>query len=147
MDDIVVVDTSLAFKWIVVEDDTDLAEALNRYWISHGVQIAAPHLMLSEISNALHRAVVEDGLPVLDAASLIEQLAAHPLLFHHATTLYPRALALASELSQGAVYDSVFLALAEFLDCELWTADARFYRAASPRYDNVRLLTEFNTLA
>ena len=147
MDDIVVVDTSLAFKWLMEEDDSERAVALVSHWNHEGVQIAAPHLMLSEISNALHRAVVEDDLDVLDAASLIQQLAAHNLLFHHASALYPRALAIASELQQGAVYDSLFLALADSLDCELWTADARFHGAARGQHPRVRLLAEFNALA
>ena len=147
MNDIVVVDTSLAFKWIVVEDDTDLAEALNRHWISQRIRIAAPHLMLAEISNALHRTVIEEDLSVLEAGTLLRQLAARPMEFYHAIPFYPRALALASELGQGAVYDSVYLALAESLDCELWTADGRFYRAARPTYPNVRLLTDFEPLA
>lgn len=146
MVDIVVVDTSLAFKWLMEEDDSERAVALVNHWNHEGVQIAAPHLMLSEISNALHRAVVKDDLPAVDAASLIEQLAAHRLVFHHASAVYPRALAIASELHQGAVYDSVFLALAESLDSELWTADARFQGAARGRYPRVRLLAEFDAL-
>ena len=42
-----------------------------------------------------------------------------------------------------ATYDAHYLALAESFDCELGTADERFYRAASPRVDNVRWLGEF----
>ena len=34
-------------------------------------------------------------------------------------------------------------ALAETLDCDLWTADEKFYRAASPVTDNIRWLAEF----
>ena len=45
---------------------------------------------------------------------------------------------IASELGQGAVYDSHYLALAELLNCELWTADERFYRATATNWPNVR---------
>ena len=47
-------------------------------------------------------------------------------------------------MRQPAVYDSIYLALAEALDGELWTADERFYRAASPQFSNVRWLGEAN---
>ncbi len=147
MDEAVVIDTSLAFKWFVLEEDSDRARALGRRWSASAVRIAAPHLLLAEMSNALHRMVVEDDFSVRDAASLLGQVSALDLELYHSFPLYPRALELASTLAQGAVYDCVFLALAESLDCELWTADARFYRAARERHPRVRLLTEFDPLA
>lgn len=36
-----------------------------------------------------------------------------------------------------------YLALAEALDCELWTADERFYRAASSGHTRVRWIGSF----
>ena len=147
MDGVVVVDTSLAFKWFVLEEDSNRARALGRSWSASGVRIAAPHLVLAEMSNVLHRMVVEDDFPVRDAVSLIGQVSAFGLELHHALPLYPRALELASILRQGAVYDCVFLALAESFNCDLWTADARFQRAARGQYANVHLLSEFQPLA
>ena len=41
------------------------------------------------------------------------------LAFHHAPELHSRALELASELEQGAVYDTHYLALVESLVREL----------------------------
>ena len=49
-------------------------------------------------------------------------------------------------MRQGAVYDSHYLALAETLGCDLWTADERFYRAVSPVAPNVRWVGEFGAL-
>ena len=63
---------------------------------------------------------------------------------HAPTDLYRRALNLTSQLSQSAVYDCIYLALAEGLSGELWTADERFYRAASLQFSNVRWLGEAN---
>ena len=40
--------------------------------------------------------------------------------------------------------DAHYLALAESVNCELWTADERFYRAASPTVDNVRWVGDFS---
>ena len=34
-------------------------------------------------------------------------------------------------LNRGAAYDSFYLALAEWLSCELWSADRRLYRAVN----------------
>ena len=50
---------------------------------------------------------------------------------------------LAWELHQPAAYDAHYLALAEILDCEMWTADDRFFRAASSTSGRVRRLADF----
>ena len=51
--------------------------------------------------------------------------------------LHRRAMELAAQLRQDAAYDAYYLALAELLDCELWTADQRFYRAATPLHSRI----------
>lgn len=86
-------------------------------------------------------------MTIAEAAPLIESVLAGRLELHHDPQLYRRALDIASRLAQGASYDSLYLALAESLECDYWTADVRFYRAASPHYDNLRLLAEFDALA
>ena len=50
---------------------------------------------------------------------------------------------MARQLNQNAAYDAHYLALAQSVGCDLWTADERFYRAASPSIENVRWLGEF----
>ncbi len=49
---------------------------------------------------------------------------------------------IASELTQGAVYDSHYLALAQILDCDLWTADEKFFKIARQAADNIRWIGE-----
>ena len=109
MTGLVIVDASLAFKWLVREKHSDEAREISRSWASEGIRAAAPYLMPVEVANALHRRVVRGEL-------------------RDPSTLHVRALKLASALSQGAVYDSHYLALAQTLDCELWTADEKFFR-------------------
>ena len=65
------------------------------------------------------------------------------LEIHDMIPLTRRAMQLANLIEQGAVYDSFYLALAERLDCDLWTADNRFHRAASAHSDRVRTLTQY----
>ena len=138
--DVVVVDTSLVFKWLFEEDDSDLARDLAQHWADEGIQVAAPCLLTSELANALHRRVVKDKMTAGEVARSIENLLASTVELHHVPQLTRRSLELASQLEQDAVYDSLYLALAESLDCYLWTADNRFYRAAREHYENVRRL-------
>ncbi len=143
MSDYVVVDASLVFKWLVEEEDTDKAEAVLEDWDRRGVTLAAPYLMPFEVINALHGRVRRGDLTFEQAAFLFEDRISSEIELYYTPTLHRRALELASELGQGAVYDAHYLALAEILDCEMWTADERFYRSASPASARLRLLTEF----
>ena len=143
MSGFVVVDASLALKWLVREEHSDTALALLRFWESQDLRPAAPRLMPFEAANAVHRRVVRGELTVETAAALIENLLSSRLELHETPNLHRRALELASQLDQGAVYDAHYLALAEILECEMWTADEKFVRAASPVARNLRWLGEF----
>ena len=146
MKEFVVVDASVAFKWLVEEENSDKATALTRLWDDEGTQLAAPALMPFEVANALHRRVVRGDLGVEVAADLMQDLMSLGGVLHETPSLHRRALELASQLKQGSVYDAHYLALAESLGCELWTADERFYRAASPGVQDVRWIGEFVAL-
>ena len=138
----VVVDASVAVKWLVREEHTDRSLAILSAWHEAGVTLSAPYLLPFEVANALHRRVIRDQLSVGDSARMISQLLSSRLELHQTQALHVRALELATELQQGAVYDAHYLALAEEFGCELWTADERFHRAASQAARNVRWIGE-----
>ena len=142
MNGYVVVDASLACKWLVKEIHTAEANALGRLWNSQGTRIAAPYLMPVEVTNVLHQRVRRGELTLEAATQRLESLITSGLELHQPPRLYGRALALASQLGQGAAYDAHYLALAEALGCELWTADEKFFRAASPVAGRVRWVGE-----
>ena len=142
MSEFVVVDASLAFKWLIEEEDSERAVTLARLWDDEGSQPAAPALMPFEVANALHRRVLRGELTVGDAADLMQDLKSFGVALHATPDLHSKALAIASHLKQGAAYDAHYLALADSLGCEVWTADQRFYRAASSGVDNVRWIGE-----
>ena len=139
----VVVDASLAVKWLVEEDDSDTAHAALQFWVAQDITRIAPYLMPFEVANVLHRRVLRGELNAGDSLRMMALLLESSLELHQPPEIHVRALQLASQLKQNAAYDAHYLALAESLGCELWTADERFYRAASPSIDNVRWLGEF----
>jgi predicted nucleic acid-binding protein len=141
----VVVDASLAFKWLVPEEHSDKAISLARFWDNEGTQPVAPHLMPVEVANALHRRVVRSELTMEEATRLMECLMATGIELREMHYLHSRALELASLLGQNAVYDAHYLALAETLECNLWTSDERFFRAVGPSARNVRWVGEFDS--
>ena len=143
MNGLIVVDASLAVKWLVEEEGSGTAAALAQFWRNEGTKLVAPPLMAIEVANALHRRVVRGELSVADAGRLLENLLTSGIELRENPALLRRTLELANQIRQGAVYDSYYLALAESLGCELWTADEKFFRAAVPVAPNVHRLGEF----
>ena len=139
----VVVDASLAVKWLVEEDDSDKAHAALESWVAQDITRIAPHLMPFEVANALHQRVRRGELSVDDSTRMMARLLESRLELHQPPNLHARALQLASQLRQGAAYDAHYLALAESLDCELWTADRRLYEAANSGVATLRWIGEF----
>ncbi len=142
MNGYVVVDASLAFKWLVKEIYTAEANALGRSWNSQGTRIAAPYLMPVEVTNALHQRVLRGELSLEAATQRMQSLLTSGLELHQPTHLYGRAMEMASHFGLSATYDVHYVALAETLGCDMWTADAKFFRAASPVVQSVRWIGE-----
>ncbi|HEV2461169.1 MAG TPA: type II toxin-antitoxin system VapC family toxin, partial [Ktedonobacterales bacterium] len=63
----VVVDASVALKWLMVEAYADVAENMLRDWLIRGARILAPALLTSEIANALYKRVRRGELTPEDA--------------------------------------------------------------------------------
>ena len=140
---VVVVDTSVAFKLLVPEPVSHIAEEIWNVWMANEVRIAVPAVFVGELANAMHRSIVEGETTLDSGIEGTEEMLRMDIEIYDLTPLTRRALQIASLIRQGAVYDSYYLALAESLDCELWTADDRFQRAASAHSNRVRSLAEY----
>ena len=134
----VVVDACLAVKWLVSEIDSDRAGQLLVEWARNGVPIAAPVMILTEVSNVLHKKVRSQDVNINDVRRLLEQLSG--LLLVDYIEMHVRAIELASIIGEQDAYDCHYLALAEHLDCEFWTADLAFYNAAHQGFPRVRYI-------
>lgn len=115
-----VIDASVAFKWIVEEPDSDKARDL-----IGRADLIAPVLVYSEVGNALFKRVNSGELA--PSLSLREQIAdlAEVLITMDERHVAPRAYELAVELKHP-IYDCMYLALADALGDKLLTADYKF---------------------
>ncbi len=133
-----VVDASVAVKWLVDETDHLNARAL----LARGEDLLAPDFVLVEVGNVLWKKLRRGEVTEPQAVS---GLATLPRLYDRllpADLLIARALGLATEL-QHPVYDCLYLACAESAGARLVTADARFALAARKRSTGVVLLSEW----
>ena len=141
----VVVDTSIAVKWVLDEPDSSIAQALLANWINKEVALLAPALLAYEMANILHQNVRKGQITVEHAQRVLRKilLSELELDFSQSLPLGIRALELASKYNLPASYDAHFLALAEREDCELWTSDTRMWRAVQGKIPWVRNLHEY----
>jgi len=125
----------------LVADPAD--KSIQSWWEqrdSEGRQLAAPTLLPYEVANALYR-YQRLGYISTSAVELAFKAAlALPLELHGEPDLHWRALELANRLSLPAVYDAHYLALAELLEGEFWTADRGLARAVQSSLPWVHLV-------
>ena len=147
MRNVVVVDASIAIKWVLEESDSDRAEALLIEWNDKGISIYAPNLLVYEITNALYRKVRKGEITLDRAKEALADISLAEIDFDFSIdfALSTRAMELANHFSLPATYDSHYLALAERKECELWTADTRLWNSIRGKLEWVRWMGDYTT--
>ena len=139
---LVCVDSNIVLKLVLVEDDSPVARAAWGGWEAAGTQVVAPPLFWYEVTSVLRnrtyrgRFTPEEGWRALGLLFELNISAVAP------EGLHQRSWELATVLDLPVTYDAYYLALAESMECEFWTADTRLHRAIGGRLDWVRLLEE-----
>jgi predicted nucleic acid-binding protein len=121
-----VVDTSVAFKWLCPRDEHGTEEAASLLYAHRAgdVALCAPATFLVELANAVR---CSPHFAPEDTLTTIRELEKLAIAVADAT---PERLAAAAGLSyehKMSLYDALFLALAEELECPLVTADRKAF--------------------
>ena len=135
---LIVVDASVAVKWVIEEPDSALAAQL----LGSAEPMVAPELLRTEGAGAVTRAF-RSGRLTREAAEASLELWLDA--FRSVVELVPNEhhLRRAAELScdlRHPLADCLYLALAERLGATLLTADTTFARRASASFPQIRLL-------
>lgn len=138
------VDASVAAKWFLQEVWADRARALLRNTLNAGEPIVAPPLLKYEVTNILRlRVRASEPMPLEEALMHLDDFLSVPIELRSPPGIHRRALILADEFGLPAAYDAHYLALAERLDCVLWTDDRRLLRLVGDRLPFVRAIGDY----
>jgi predicted nucleic acid-binding protein len=140
----IVVDASLAAKWMLWEADS---LAALEFLEAPGRELCAPELIYIEVAGAIVRRGNEDKSIQADALRALQKWTVawsdHVVKNYRVTQ---RRLFVASSMALRIGHplkDCLYLALAKELGCDLATCDARFREKASTLYPRIRLLPEY----
>jgi len=119
-----VVDANLA-----VNTALNFSENLERFWDrinQEQITPCAPCLWMSETTSALRVYLAQKQITVKEAEQALRTIYALKVeIIDEDEMLCLRALELAGMLAQSKAHDAVYLATAEKMDTEFWTADQR----------------------
>ena len=128
-----VINASVAIKWVTEENGTREALALRRH------RLFAPDLLVAECANVLWKKTRRSELSADEARLAARLLERADVELVPMRPLLEPATALAIALDHPA-YDCIYLALAEDLSCDLVTADQRLSTKPVPAGLKSRIL-------
>lgn len=137
------IDASVFLASVLTEQYTKEARALLESLKQQNITIAAPVLVHYEIAAVLRKHTYRGTLTLEEATSALQLLLAQPVQTFVDNTLLQRGYELAGEFNRPTAYDSQYLAVAERLASDFWTADERLYNALHSRLSWIQWLGNY----
>jgi len=125
------VDASIILRYALRPDDSPIQE-LWQSWISEEIHLVAPTLLFYEVTNGLYQQQKNNILSPETIWQTLELSLELPITLVNEANLHLKAREIAMRYNLPATYDAHYLALAEWMDIELWTADQRLVNTLKP---------------
>jgi len=135
----VVIDSSLLIALVSGDDRSPDVHRQFVTWIESDTDLHAPLLVWYEVASGIAQLVFDKKLPEDSVGERLERLGDLPVTAHPLEDR-ARPVEIAIRLKTRKAYDAAYLALAEHLQAELWTLDAKLVNNASASGFPVRLL-------
>ncbi|MCL1474318.1 type II toxin-antitoxin system VapC family toxin [Argonema antarcticum] len=137
---IVCIDANFVVRMLTSSTPESPFDNLWLEWQASGYKPVAPTLIYYEVSNAFHRSAVARQILPEQAVRLMDAVLNLNITLYGDAELHREALNLAAQLRLPATYDAHYLALAQRLECEFWTADRRLFNAVQATLSWVNLV-------
>lgn len=125
-----VIDASVSFRLVLPGAQQSQYQSLADHWLREGYLLCAPISWVYEMTSALCKVVRLDELTAEEGQHILASVRALEIqLFAPDDAQIRSAFGWTVRLKRAAAYDSFYLALAEAMQCDLWTADNSLYNA------------------
>ncbi len=136
-----VVDANILIAFGLADEPLHMqANQMLSVWRTPGERLTAPRLFRSEITAVVRKAVYQQRLTPEQGRSMLAQLLLYPVEFYEDDGLLKEAYDLAVRFNHPRAYDTQYMALAEQLDFEFWTADERLVNSTQGQFNRIRWL-------
>ena len=128
----VVIDANIGVALAINLPYSHLAEQKIAAWLENQIEIVVPSLWWYEVTSALRKAIFTKTLSSAQGERALDKLRLMKLKMIDSTSESDRAaLKWAERLKETVAYDAQYLALAEKIGAEFWTADRGLARRAA----------------
>jgi predicted nucleic acid-binding protein len=134
--DNLVVDSSVAVKWFVVEPYSTEARRILDAYQNGLLSFLAPDLINAEFGNIIWKKHIFQGLASSDAQDILDKFWQLQFTFTPTADLLEDAYKIAVA-HQRAVYDALYVALSIRENCQLVTADEKLVNALGSSFPNL----------
>lgn len=141
MEDLVI-DSSVAVKWVIEEDDSDKAQLILDEYQDEKIALQAPAIIHAEFGNIIWKKQIFQGLSVADAEAAIKKFQQLSFILTPTTALFDDAFKIAVKYRR-TFYDSLFLSLSERENCQFVTSDEKLYNAVKTDFPKMILLADW----
>jgi len=124
----VCIDASVVLRYVLMPDDAPIKKVWQA-WVSNETNLVAPALLFYEVTNGLYQQEKNKLLSPETIWKALEYSLDLPITLVNEKNLHLRAREIAIQYKLPATYDAHYLALAEWMDIDLWTADMRLVKA------------------
>lgn len=140
----VCLDSGVVLKLVLPEADSKKAKGLWQSIVLSRQRPVAPLLFPFEVTSTLRKRTYRGDIHENYSLASLRQILSLEIKLTTFNDIHEQAWQLAKQFNRPAAYDSHYLALAEHLDCEFWTADQRLYNAVHEKLSWVRWLGDFS---
>lgn len=135
-----VLDSGILLATVQTETYTEHAKTLIARLADEQTEMIAPVLLHYELVAVVRKWVYRELTTPENARTALNTLLRYPVTTVVDDALLRRAYALATEYNRPTAYDAQYLALAERLTCDFWTADERMFNAVQGKFPRIHWL-------
>lgn len=138
----IIVDASIAIKWLNPSEElSNFAEKILQDYLDGKIKLAIPEFFYYEIASGISKAIMRDYITAIEGQKAIDyilQLDIKTYPIPNVKIVYNIA-----QSYKRSIYDSIYIALAQIMGAEFWTADKKLYNAVSNKLQFVKWIEDY----
>jgi len=127
MSDVLVIEASVAIKWLIAEEFSEKADRLLAEAGRLRIRLVAPPLLFSEVTNGIYQRLRRRDITIAQAQRALIWFYDLPITPARIADLHARSFEFARRHSLKSVYDAEYAVVALETRSQLWTADRAFF--------------------